>query len=94
MLTREEVLRIARLARLELTEEEIESMRVELSRILEYVKEINLAGADDFDPTFQTFEKPTPLREDVPEKRFEAEEILRNAPLRKDKFFSVPKIIE
>lgn len=94
MLSKIEVLKIAHLARLELSDEEAELMKQELSKIIEYVNEINSAKADAENPTFQTFEKQTLMREDKPRRNSETEEILKNAPSRRDNYFSVPKVIE
>ncbi len=93
-LSREEVLKIARLARLELEDKEIETLRRELGAILGYVARLGEAGADNLDPTFQTLAKPTPMREDEPDEPLGADGVLANAPRKKDGFFVVPKVIE
>ena len=93
-ITREEVLRIAGLARLELTQEEIEGLEEDLARGLEYMEMLNEADVGDIPPTFYTIHKASPMREDVPEKKFSVEEILKNAPEKKDGFIVVPRVIE
>ena len=93
-ISREEVLRVARLARLELSEDEVQALQKDMEKILGYVEVINEAGADELDPTFSTMEKSTPMRDDKPDRKFNREEILKNAPERRENFFVVPKVIE
>jgi aspartyl-tRNA(Asn)/glutamyl-tRNA(Gln) amidotransferase subunit C len=91
-ITREEVLHVARLARLALTEEEIERFRGQLSAILEAVgkvSELDLAGVP---PTSHPLDLVNVLAEDEPEPCLSREEALANAPEVDGGFFAVPPV--
>ena len=64
-LTRKEVEHLAKLARLALTESEIETYRAQLSDVLQYVSQLNLIDTDDVPPTRQVTGQVNELREDV-----------------------------
>lgn len=91
---REEVLRVAELARLEIPPDGIERMRRELSAVLEFVetlKKLDLEGAEP--TTFAPAEAK--LREDETDaRRLSPEQALAAAPEREDDFFLVPPIVE
>lgn len=92
--TREQVEKIADLARLELSDAEAERLASELESILAYAEQ--LAGLDTrgIEPTSHPIELATPLREDVPEPPLDPELALANAPEREGSAFVVPKVIE
>lgn len=94
MLTREEVLHIARLARLKLTEKEIELYREQLGRILDYFKKLEELDTSDVEPTSHVLEVKNVLRADEPRPSVPQEEALRNAPKKRDGYFEVPQVIE
>lgn len=93
-ISREEVTRIAELARLQLDGDRLESMRAELSEVLEFVaalRRLDLEGCEPgtFAPTGAA------LREDVPNgRRLTAESALGAAPEREGGFFLVPPIVD
>jgi len=90
MIDREQVLHVARLARLRLTDEELERMPGELSKILEHVEkmdELDLAGID---PTTHVVDLTNVLREDVPRPCLPRERALAGAPDVADGGFRVP----
>ena len=66
-ITREEVLHVARLARLSLLEAEAERLREQLSAILDYVKQLDRLDTRDVVPTSHAVETGTPFRNDVVE---------------------------
>lgn len=89
-ITREDVLHVARLARLALTEEEVERFGSQLSAILEAVGkvgELELAGVE---PTSHPLDLANVLAEDEPRPSLPVEEALENAPDREGDFFRVP----
>lgn len=91
MIDREQVLHVARLARLELSEQEIERMTVELSGILEHVDRITALDLDDVPPTSHVVALVNVLRADEPEPSLPREAALANAPdPRPDGAFGVP----
>jgi aspartyl-tRNA(Asn)/glutamyl-tRNA(Gln) amidotransferase subunit C len=90
----DQVRHVARLARLELTAAEEESLQADMSEILTYVEKLNKLDTSAIEPTTQVGEPGTPMREDVVTNRPAADEMLANAPARAGNFFKVPKIIE
>ena len=93
-ITLKEVEQVARLARLELSDEEKERMRAQLDRILTYIdklKELDITGVE---PTSHAIPMTNVMREDELRPSFPAEIMLSNAPDREGDFFRVPKIIE
>lgn len=92
-LSKEEVLKIANLARLELSSDETEKYATQLSSILDYVEKLNELDVKDIEPTAHAVSVSTPFRKDevvIDETR---EKSLQNAPDREDDFFKVPKVI-
>jgi aspartyl-tRNA(Asn)/glutamyl-tRNA(Gln) amidotransferase subunit C len=92
-IAREEVRRIAALARLSMDEDEIDRMRSDLAAILTYVE--TLAGVDttDVEPTSHVIPLATPLREDSPEPPMDPGLAVANAPEASGSAFVVPKVI-
>lgn len=93
-ITREEVLHVARLARLALLPDEADRMRDQLGRILEYIRQLDRLDTADVVPTSHAVEMGTPFRDDTVRPFGEKEELLKNAPDREGDFFRVPRIIE
>ena len=93
-ITRETVLNIARLSRLRLSDEEVESQRHDLTQILGYVAKLDELDTSNVEPTAHAVETSMRFREDVVEDRLTREDVLLNAPAVQDKMFQVPKIIE
>ena len=90
MIDREQVLHVARLARLELSEEEIERMAGELSGILEHVDRIAALDLDSVEPTTHVVELSNVLRPDEPDPSLPREVALEQAPDPADGAFRVP----
>jgi aspartyl-tRNA(Asn)/glutamyl-tRNA(Gln) amidotransferase subunit C len=90
MIDREQVLHVARLARLELSEEEVERMSNELSTILDHVERISELDLDDVEPTSHVVELENVLRADKPRPSWSRERILEQAPDPADGAFRVP----
>lgn len=93
-LTRQEVERIAALARLELTDEEKERYREQLSAILDYVDQLQELDTSKIEPTSSVLPRRSRLREDRPERGLPADEVLDNAPDREQNQFRVPPVLE
>lgn len=93
-ITREEVLHVARLARLALPGAEVDRLRDQLSALLDYMKQLDRLDARDVVPTSHAVEMGTPFREDEVRPFGGREAILSNAPDRAGDFFRVPRIIE
>jgi aspartyl-tRNA(Asn)/glutamyl-tRNA(Gln) amidotransferase subunit C len=93
-ITLEQVRHVARLARLELTPHEEQSLQANMSEILAYVDKLNELDTSAIEPTTQVGEAGTPMRDDEVTNHPEPEALLRNAPARVDNFFKVPRILE
>ncbi len=91
MLSREQVLHVAKLARLELTDDEVERMAGELSKVLDHIEKISeLGDLADVPPTSHVIEIENVLREDVPRPSLDPEVALASAPDAADGGFRVP----
>ncbi len=93
-ITREEVEHVARLARLELTDEEIETFRSQLDAVLERAQRIQALDHDDVPPTAHPVELTNVWRDDVVAAFDDPKAILENAPATEDGRFRVPQILE
>jgi aspartyl-tRNA(Asn)/glutamyl-tRNA(Gln) amidotransferase subunit C len=91
---RKEVEHVARLARLELTEEEKERMTAQLDAILGYVDKLNQLDTSAVEPTTTAISMVSVLREDEVRPSLKQAEALANAPDREGVLFRVPRIIE
>jgi aspartyl-tRNA(Asn)/glutamyl-tRNA(Gln) amidotransferase subunit C len=85
---------VARLARLDLTAEEKERLRVQLAVILEHAAKVGEVAADDVPPTAYAIPRSNVLRPDEPRPSLPPEEVLANAPEAESMRFKVPRIIE
>jgi aspartyl-tRNA(Asn)/glutamyl-tRNA(Gln) amidotransferase subunit C len=90
----DQVRHVARLARLELTPEEVERFARELSDILDYVAQLEGLDTDAIEPTSHAVELRNVLRSDEPGGSLEPSAALRNAPSREQGFFQVPKVLD
>jgi aspartyl-tRNA(Asn)/glutamyl-tRNA(Gln) amidotransferase subunit C len=93
-ITREEVEKVAALARLSLGDGAAERMAAELDQILEYAQTLAQVDTTDIEPTAHPIPLPTPLREDRAAPPLDPELAVANAPEREGFAFVVPKVIE
>ena len=93
-ITTAEVEHVARLARLALSPDEIERMRVELDGILAYIDKLRALDVEGVEPTSHAVPLTDVAREDEPRPSFPAADMLANAPERAGELFRVPRIIE
>jgi aspartyl-tRNA(Asn)/glutamyl-tRNA(Gln) amidotransferase subunit C len=91
-ITREEVLHVARLARLELRDEEVERFTQQLSAILEAVAKVSELDLTDVEPTAHPLDLVNVWAEDERRPCLPQDEALANAPERDAGFFKVPPI--
>lgn len=93
-ITREEVLHVAGLARLEVAPEEVDGLAAKLSALLEYVEKLGELDLEGVEPMAHVHEIVNAFREDEPRPSFPNEAILANAPAAESGCFRVPKVIE
>ena len=89
-ITRQDVLHVARLARLELSDAEVERFREQLSAILEAVSKVQELDLADVPPTSHPLDVVNVWREDEPRPSLPREQALANAPKTRDGLFEVP----
>ena len=94
MITRDEVEHVARLARLHLTDVEIERMRAELEAILAYVDKLSTLDVEGVEPTSHAVPLVNVMRDDTARPSAPLDDMLRNAPDRRNDCFRVPRILE
>ena len=90
MIDREQVLHVARLARLELADEELERMSAELSGILDHVERMNELELEEVEPTSHVVALENVLRSDEPRPSWPRERVLEPAPDPAQGAFRVP----
>ncbi len=93
-LSREEVLHIARLARVALTEEEITRMSEQLSNLLEHFEALQEVDTEGVPPTTQSVTLQSVMREDEIKPSLPQEDVLANAPRREGDCFRVRAVLE
>jgi aspartyl-tRNA(Asn)/glutamyl-tRNA(Gln) amidotransferase subunit C len=89
-ISRDEVLHVARLARLALTDEEVERLGAQLNAILEAVGKVSELDLEGVEPTAHPLDLVNVWAEDEPRPSLPVEEALKNAPDREQGFFKVP----
>jgi aspartyl-tRNA(Asn)/glutamyl-tRNA(Gln) amidotransferase subunit C len=94
MIDREQVLKIANLAKLNLSEEETDKFTGQLGAILDFVKQLDNVDTGTVEPTCFVVPSHDPLRDDAEKPSLPQEETLRNGPKVKKGFFAVPKVID
>src|SRR5271167_4258819 len=97
-ISREDVLRVADLAYLDLTEAELETYRAQIDEILEYVGKLNELDTSSVEPMAQVLSDDqtadATLREDLIVPSAVAEDVLKQAPDPEPPYFCVPKVLE
>ncbi len=92
-ITKEEVLHVADLARLDLDAASIEKFAGQIGDILEYVAKLNEIDTEGIQPTSHAISLTNAFREDEPGQSLEPEQALANAPEREEGNFVVPKVV-
>lgn len=92
-LSREEVLHVANLARIKLTEEEIEKYQVELKKLLEDVEKINQVEGYDEDILIACWDDFAKLRKDETGNMLDPKQVVENAPHHAGNYIEVPVVI-
>jgi len=93
-LTRDDVLKLAHLSRLRLSDEEIEKFRVELSEILEYVEQLDNVDTKGLEPTYQvTGLKNVTRKDEIRDYQAKLAGLLKNAPAVDNNQFKVKRVL-
>ncbi len=94
MLKKEDVIKVAQLAKLKLKDEEIEIFSNQLPQIVQFVEKLNELNTEEVEPFYELIDRTTPMRDDTPEDGLTQEEALQNAPESGEGFFIVPRVVE
>jgi len=92
--TTDDVKKVARLSRIAVPEERLESLAGELSGILDWIEQLNEVDVEGVAPMTSVVKTELPQRDDVVTDGNKVDEILANAPRAEDGFFVVPKAVE
>jgi aspartyl-tRNA(Asn)/glutamyl-tRNA(Gln) amidotransferase subunit C len=93
-LSRDDVLKLALLSRLKLSDEEIERFRGDLTSILDYVEVLNSVDTSGLEPTYQVTGLKNVMRsDDIRDYGYKMEDLLKNAPAVKDNQFKVKRVL-
>ncbi|MGI0483745.1 Asp-tRNA(Asn)/Glu-tRNA(Gln) amidotransferase subunit GatC [Geminocystis sp. CENA526] len=92
-LSKEEVKKVANLARLQITEKEEEEFAPQLNAILDYFEQLKELDTDNVAPTTRAIEVSNITRTDTKKTYEDRESLLNSAPEREEDFFRVPKIL-
>jgi aspartyl-tRNA(Asn)/glutamyl-tRNA(Gln) amidotransferase subunit C len=93
-ISREQVERVAELARLGLGDDEIDQFQQQLSQILGHMQALDTVDTSAIPPTAQVIPVSSVMRDDVVRPSLPVEDILRNAPRREGDFIKVPPVLE
>jgi len=93
-LTKEEVRHLAALARIGMTETELELMRDQMSNILENFKVLEQVDTDEVEPSGHTIDRSTVMRKDEARPSTPREDILANVPAQEDNFVRIRAVFE
>ena len=87
-------LKLAKLARLSLNDEQLDSLEKYLTSIVSFIDQLKEINTDKIDPTSNSLNQDLILRDDIVENELSNEDLLRNVPDSELGFFVVPKVIE
>lgn len=92
-ISKEQVARVAALARLKLTPDELDKFSHDLSRIVDYVACLDRVDTSEIDIGIRTDSRGRACRDDIARPSLPVDDALRNAPVSRDTFFIVPRVI-
>ena len=92
--TKDDVKKVARLSRIAVPEEKLESLAGELNGIMGWIEQLNEVDVEGVEPLTSVVETSLPMREDVVTDGNRREEVLANAPKSDEGFYVVPRSVE
>jgi len=93
-ISRAEVAKIARLSRIAMSDQELETFGAQLSRVVDYVGKLNELETGEVEPLSHALPVANVFREDVPAESLPLEKVLANAPERTRASFKVPRVLD
>ena len=91
--SKEDVEKIAKLAKLNFSDEELENFTPQMNEILNYMDKLNELDTENVEPLSHPVEQINVFREDKLKQSISTEDALKNAPSKDEQFFKVPKVI-
>ena len=91
--SKEDVEKIAKLAKLKFSDEELENFTPQMNEILNYMDKLNELDTENVEPLSHPVEQINVFREDKLKQSIFTEDALKNAPSKDEQFFKVPKVI-
>jgi aspartyl-tRNA(Asn)/glutamyl-tRNA(Gln) amidotransferase subunit C len=92
-ISREDVAHVARLARLQLSDDELDVFTGQLAKVLQHAQDVEALDVDDVPPTAHPFPLVNVLREDEPRATLDRDEVLASAPVAEQGMFRVPPVL-
>ncbi|OLS40906.1 Asp-tRNA(Asn)/Glu-tRNA(Gln) amidotransferase subunit GatC [Bacillus sp. MRMR6] len=92
-ISNDQVKHVANLARLAITDAEVDKFTKQLDAIITFAEQLNEVDTDHVEPTNHVLDMKNVLREDIPQKGLPREEVLKNAPDHQDGQIKVPAIM-
>ena len=94
MITKEEIIKIAKLSKLHVSENDLESYSEQISKILDYMSQLNEVDTENIDEfSNKLFDNNQELRNDVVEPSLDRDRVLKNSPESDGVYVKVPKVI-
>ncbi len=87
-------LKIAKLSRIKIKDDEIDELSTQLSSIVNWVEQLNEVNTDNVEPLSNVSMTKLPLRKDIEDIEDNSKEVLLNAPDKLGNYFAVPKVVE
>ena len=87
-------LKIAKLSRIRINEEEIDELSSQLSSIIDWVEQLNEVDTENVEPLNNVSMSKLPLRQDIESNDDQSKDVLSNAPEELESYFVVPKVVE
>lgn len=91
--TKKEIEKIAELARIKFSDEELESFTPQMNEILSYMDKLNELDTENVKPLSHPVEQTNVFRDDIVKPSISNQDALKNAPAKDDNHFRVPKVI-
>jgi len=93
MITKEDVIHVSKLARINLTEEEVKKFEVDLNAILDAFKSLDSVDTEGVEPAFHPIDIRNGLREDVESRVCDAQELLESSAEKEDGYIKGPRVV-